>query len=101
MKHKVYLVYDKKTEAYSHPMLFQTKGQAIRSFGDACNDPSTQFYKHSQDFSLVEIGDFDDVEGQYIMAETKINVASAWELVKPSDTDSVSRGGKQLELRPN
>ena len=56
-------VYDCKSEAWQNPMCFQALGQAMRSFGDAVNSSDTEFFKHSEDFTLFHLGEFDPRSG--------------------------------------
>lgn len=58
---KIYTVYDMKTEAYMKPFFCLTNGEAVRTFGDAANDPSSAFYRHPEDYVLYCIGTFDDI----------------------------------------
>ena len=60
MIHKIYTVFDHKAEAYLPPFYMQTKGTAIRSFTESCNDHTTTFHKYPEDFTLFELGEFDD-----------------------------------------
>ena len=46
-------VYDSAVGAYSPPIFAKSKGEAIRSFSDACNDSSTAMSKHPQDYILL------------------------------------------------
>ena len=39
---------------------------AIRSFSDAVQDQDSAFNKHPEDYSLWEIGEFDDQTGEII-----------------------------------
>lgn len=79
MTYRVFCVYDSKIEAFMTPFIMQTKGQAMRSFGDTVNDSSTQFWKHPEDFTLFEIGTYDDREGVYQMHDAKISLGTALE----------------------
>jgi hypothetical protein len=60
MIHKIYTVRDNKAESYLPPFYSQSKGTAIRSFSESCNDPNSMFCKYPDDFALFEIGTFDD-----------------------------------------
>jgi len=60
---KVFSVYDDKAEAYMSPFYFHSRGQAIRAFSDTANDENSQLHKHSGDFTLFCIADFDDATG--------------------------------------
>ncbi len=62
-KQQIFAVFDKKAIAYAYPTFLNQKGQAIRSFENAVNDPQTQFNRNPEDFSLWHLGEFDDVTG--------------------------------------
>jgi len=62
-KINIFAVFDKKAVSYLQPFYFTQKGQAIRSFEDAVNDPQTSFNKHPEDYSLFKLGEFDDQSG--------------------------------------
>jgi len=79
MKSKVFTVYDSKMETYMSPFLMLTKGQAIRSFTDAVGNSESQFCTHPEDYTLFEIGEWDDQEGCYTMHEAKISLGCAIE----------------------
>lgn len=56
-------VFDSKVGAYSPPFFVKTKGEAIRSFTDACRDDKVPFAKHPADYRLFFLGEFDDNSG--------------------------------------
>lgn len=58
-----FAVYDKKVGAYMQPMFFRSKGEACRSFLDACTVESQPFMKHPEDYGFAYLGDFDDSTG--------------------------------------
>ena len=53
------------------PFFEQAKGLAIRAFADLVNDPSTVVGKHPQDFTLFEIGNFDQDNGEIIVQDKR------------------------------
>lgn len=65
---KVFSVFDVKAEAYLRPFFVKTRGQAIRGFSDAVNDPQHEFHAHPDDYTLFQIGEFDEDEGKLIPA---------------------------------
>lgn len=79
---KIYSVYDCKAEAYMQPFFMATKGLAIRGFEQLVNDPKTTVNKHPEDFTLFEIGEFDDTSGQITGFNIHSSVIKAIELVK-------------------
>jgi hypothetical protein len=57
---KIFSIHDSKAEAYLPPIYFKTAAEAIRAFSTACEDSQTQFFKYPADFTLVELGEFDE-----------------------------------------
>lgn len=76
---KVFAVYDSKVESYLQPFFMQTKGQALRAWETSVNDESTMFCKHPADFTLFEIGEYDDSKGDLVSYSAKIPVGVALE----------------------
>lgn len=57
---KVFAIHDHKAEAFLQPFFSNSIGNALRAFGDAVNDEKYPFYKHPEDYSVYEIGSYDD-----------------------------------------
>ena len=69
MKLLVFAVYDKAVSAFMQPFFARSKGEAVRSFTEACNDEKHNFHKHASDYSLMFMGEFDDNSGLYSTAD--------------------------------
>jgi hypothetical protein len=82
MIHKVFTVYDAKTKAYLPPFHSHALGQAERSFTEACNDPSHEFSKYAEDFTLFYIADFDDEKAHYNMLKAPFSLGTAIQFKK-------------------
>lgn len=67
MQVKIFSVYDSKAQAFNLPHFFQTIGIALRAFEDLVKDPNSQLYKHADDYSLYEIGMYDDSDATFKM----------------------------------
>jgi hypothetical protein len=80
MKFQVFSVYDKAINAFVQPFYARTKGEAIRSFTEAANDEKHQFNRHSNDYSLMHLGEFDDNSGAFSTADPS-RVISAVEVL--------------------
>lgn len=91
---KTFSIYDSKAEAFLSPFFSHTAGLALRNFEEAANTEGHAFKKHPGDYSLFELGEFDDVTGQIIMHSTPINLGLALTVVH----DEV--GGSQLPMLP-
>lgn len=79
---QAFTIYDSKAEAYLSPFFMQSKGQALRAFQDAAQDKETQFAKHPSDFTLFEIGEYDDSTGIFTQYENKTSLGLAIEFIK-------------------
>lgn len=77
---KVFSIWDSKAEVYSQPHFIRTKGEAIRSLTEAVNQQDHSFSKHAEDYSLFEIGTWDDTTGELIPHEAKQHIVSLHEL---------------------
>ena len=60
MKHKMFVVFDTKANAYMQPWFLTQEGMATRAFTDCVNDPNHNFGRHPEDYILFDIGEFDD-----------------------------------------
>lgn len=83
MKLKMYCVYDCKVEAYLQPFFMRTRGEALRAWQQTCNDPQTAMCVHPSDYTLFEIGEFDDGKGVCVMYDSKVSLGLALEFKKP------------------
>lgn len=55
---------DTTVDRYQGVSTARATGEAIRNLQDAINDPRNEtIYKHPDDFTLYQVGDFDDVTG--------------------------------------
>ncbi len=82
---QVFTIYDSKAECYMPPFFTQTKGSAIRLFSDTCNDREHQFYIHSEDFTLFQLGSYDDQIASFDLYETPSPIGKAIEFKKVID----------------
>lgn len=74
---KVFAVYDSKVQAYMNPFCMETSGQAIRGWIDAVNDEKTAFNRHPDDFTLFELGIYDEQSGTFENLHTPISHGTA------------------------
>ena len=65
MKHIVFSIHDIKAEAYLPPFVCPTEGIATRTFADCVADPTHQFSKNPDDYTLFKLGTFDDETGLF------------------------------------
>ena len=81
MVKKIFTVYDEKSEAYLQPFFLDT-GQAIRAITDCLSDPNHNFSRHTADYTLFLIGEFDDSDATITINRTSLG--SLLE-IKPKD----------------
>lgn len=79
MRVKIYSVYDCKAEAYLQPMFMQSNGVAVRSFTAAVSDSKHDFCKFAEDYTLFELGEFDDADASFHMLATPNSLGKASE----------------------
>lgn len=79
---RIFSVYDSKVEAYMTPFFMKSKGEAVRSFADAANDSSTYVSKHPGDYTLFDLGEFDEETATFNLSSTPISLGVAVEFVK-------------------
>lgn len=62
MKYTIISIRDVVANMYSTPTFHQSKGSALRSFGNEVNraDENNTIYKHPNDFEIYALGTFDD-----------------------------------------
>lgn len=87
MKLMAFCVRDEKAEAYLRPFFSDTRGSALRAFGDAVNDPQSPFFKHPADYTLFEIGSFNELSGQMTPATAIVSLGNAVEFIESRGAD--------------
>lgn len=78
---KMFSIYDSKGQFYDKPMFLRTKADAIRGWTELANDQKTTIAKHPADFTLFEIGEFNDLTGVVTMYDAKQSIGTALEFV--------------------
>lgn len=102
MKHKIFAVYDSKTEAWGMPLFFDCRANAIRSMENAVNDPRSenQICQYPADFTLFEIGEYDRATGMFVQYDVKVNLGLAIEYKKREDPVPVKSKKKKADPVP-
>lgn len=95
MTKKIFTIYDSKAAAYLQPFFMSTRGEATRAISDCANDINHNFCKHASDFTLMEIGEFNDQTGQVSSYESHVSIANCLELKTQMeiDTQQLTIGG--------
>lgn len=82
MIHKIFAVFDSKAESYTPPFFQHHEAMAVRTFTDCCNDDEHTFGKHPEDYTLFDLGLYDDSTGT-ITQDKITSVANGLQLRKP------------------
>ncbi len=79
--HGIYSIFDTKAKAYYPPFFLPNTDLAVRIFSDQVNDTNHTFNKHPEDYTLFQIGTFDD-ENAFIDPRAPELVTTALQLVQ-------------------
>jgi len=80
---KMFAIHDGKINAFMRPFLDQHTGSALRSFEEACTEPTSPFAKFPTDFVLYEVGTFNVETGEIVSYSPKIQLATPIQFTKP------------------
>lgn len=85
MEFKLFTIYDSKIETHNRPMILMHKGEALRIFEQEANREDSNICKYPGDYTLFEIGKYDDQSGNVTMHKTHISLGLAIEWKKPPE----------------
>lgn len=89
MKLDMFAVRDAKIGAFNRPLFFRSRGEAVRSFQDACSDEANGFKAHASDYDFWLLGTFNDENGEFVALSQPERVCGASDFVltdrKPPD----------------
>lgn len=103
---KIMVVYDSKAKAYLPPLFTETTNTGERTFADAANMEGHNFNKWAGDFTLFEIGVWDEIDGTITVYEAKQNLGTAMEhqrletVVPQSGQEPAKRGNGLEQITP-
>lgn len=98
MKQKVYSLFDKKANAYLTPVYFNEVGEASRMLATVVQTADNNISRYPEDFSLYQLGTFDQESGKLESLKQPLFVANAVEY-KQTDKYSQTLGKKQGEQK--
>ena len=88
---KVFGIYDSKAEAYLPPFFMKSKGEAIRAITAHVNDSQHNFCKYAEDFTLFELGSWDDSNCVFDLLKTPYSLGVLIEFRKDDQNSQISR----------
>lgn len=68
---KIFTVYDAASGIYLKPFFSRSKGEAMRSILDILDDKSHDLSKYSADYTMFDMGTYDDCTGMFNTHEPK------------------------------
>lgn len=98
MLRKLFAIYDVKAEFFMGPYCYRTIGEAQREFSALANDMNTAVGKNPEDFSLFELGSFDDTSGMVTMDAQPMQVRTGLQAVQSNVVD-LNRGNGNAEVQ--
>lgn len=81
---KMFSIFDSKAEAYLAPFFCPTAAVAMRNFEQAANDEGHAFHRHSGDYTLFELSEFNDATAELTPLKTPHNLGLAQNFIKPT-----------------
>lgn len=77
MKTFVFSIYDSVGRVYSAPFYAPLQALAVRDFATLANADGSRIAAHSADFTLFQLGAFDDETGTFEIESPQINLGLA------------------------
>lgn len=79
----MFSIYDSKSDTFQTPFFAQSNGTGVRMFHKLANDSDTIVGQYPSDFTLFEIGQFDDTNGTVMPYEAAKNLGLAITFQEP------------------
>lgn len=76
-KLRVVAVFDSKIKGWMQPSFHLHLGQILRSWEELVNDGQSPMSRHPGDFTLFEIGEWDDVDGSIKAHSAPVSLSTA------------------------
>jgi len=83
----VFSIYDSAISTWLPPIYARNKGEMLRNFADAVSDPKSNLAKHPTDYSLHELGTFDDDKCKFSLLNAPVRLCLASDFVKASSAE--------------
>lgn len=102
MIYNVFSIYDEKADAFLPPFILPNVNMAKRVFADCVNSDTHQFGLNPSDYTLFELGHFDDANGQFTLQRSKQSHGNGVEfrsLDRPRSPE-IGPNGKDLSEAP-
>ncbi len=95
MKLLAFTVYDEKAECFGNPFFVSAPGQATRMFADLSRDKQTTVGQHPEDFTLYQVGTWNNSEAKFDNLTTPKFICKATDsILTPTEMYSVPQAEK-------
>ena len=86
----MFTVKDTKGEIFLSPFFLNATGLACRSFAETANDPQSMICRYPDDYTLFEIGYFDDQTGEVVNEDPhNLGAARTYQKAVPHHPDQM------------
>ena len=75
-------IYDSGISTWYPPIYLRNRGEALRMFIDEVNNSQSKLSKYPGDFTLFEIGSWDDAKCKFSLLDAPVSLGVATEYVK-------------------
>jgi hypothetical protein len=86
----VFAIYDSAISTWMPPLFVRSKGEIMRWWVDTVNDPQSKLAKHPSDYTLFEIGSWDDDKCKFSLLSTPVSIGIAIEYVKATGVEQTT-----------
>lgn len=94
----MYSIHDKAAQAFITPFFMHNKAMAIRAFADNINSTEeSNLSKHPEQFSLFQVGEFEDSIGKVTELDKPELIASGLEVLEPTQEEDLIKEIKSLK----
>ena len=85
----IFGIYDSGISSWMPPLYFRNKGEALRWWQEVCNSSESKISKHPADYTIFEIGTWNDDSNEFSLLKAPIKLGLALEFAKvvPVPTD--------------
>lgn len=94
----VFSIFDSAIKTWLPPMYARNKGEMLRNFADAVQDANSKLAKHPGDYSLFELGTFDDDKCIFDMLKAPVRLCLALDFVKQDQVVADIKSAKAEEI---
>lgn len=97
----VFSIYDSAISTWLPPMYARNKGEMLRNFSDGVKDRESKLSKHPGDYSLFELGTFDDDKCIFTLLKAPIRLCLAMDFVSDGHVVADLKSARAADIAAN